>query len=499
MGPACRARRREPRRSVAESVARAIDGEPAAHDVGLVVVAGGVASAYPAIVDLMAAALPHRAVEPSAAPPARQVGRAVGIALACGTVHARPSGRERWHSGDGGRATVKAWLGSVTREQLERVVAIAVASLLVISIASVGQVQAEIDKDKKHEVAARVAAGRHRGDVADRRRSHLDNGRRPRRRPAAVGGSSTTGRNSCGHHGCRAGRGARLRPRDAGRHRQDRQGRHQLQRRRAAATPARSTPCSARPSPARRRTRSTRSRSTSTRPAASGAGRCRSTWSTTAAAGVPEKELAAARTMAEDNKDFISIPGLYTVADYLVSQKVPVFGGRDDPASIAKISPNGIMLTEPLDRPSRRGPVSASTTSTARNHKPCLVHPSSDESGDWNAYESRAEEPHARGRPRVRRHPRVPERLVDGPDASEHRGEPAAKQGLRSGVAAVGQPDRVGVLHPGRGAEPLVPDVDLHVVQRAGRHRPGRQPHGAGRVGQRGGALGARAEGQPSG
>ena len=54
-------------RVVATSVAAAVDAEPRA-DVDLVVVAGGVAARYPALVQLIAEQLPARTVEPTAAP-----------------------------------------------------------------------------------------------------------------------------------------------------------------------------------------------------------------------------------------------------------------------------------------------------------------------------------------------------------------------------------------------------------------------------------------------
>jgi hypothetical protein len=103
--------------------------------------------------------------------------------------------------------------------------------------------------------------------------------------------------------------------------------------------------------------------------------------------GCPEKEAAAARKMADDNKDFMAIPGLYTVADILVDKKIPIFGGRDDPESINKIAPNGIMLTEPLDPSMDAWASFGKYYLDTAHHKPCLFHPSSDESGDWGNYE----------------------------------------------------------------------------------------------------------------
>lgn len=103
--------------------------------------------------------------------------------------------------------------------------------------------------------------------------------------------------------------------------------------------------------------------------------------------GCPEKELAAARKMADDNKDFLVIPGLYTVADHIVKQKIPLFGGRDDPVNIGKIAPNGIGLFEPLDATFEAWASLGKYYLDTARHKACLVHPVSDESGDWNTYE----------------------------------------------------------------------------------------------------------------
>jgi predicted NBD/HSP70 family sugar kinase len=52
---------------IAAALARAITASPDASDAGLIVVAGGIARRYPAIVDLVGAALPARDVVPSAA------------------------------------------------------------------------------------------------------------------------------------------------------------------------------------------------------------------------------------------------------------------------------------------------------------------------------------------------------------------------------------------------------------------------------------------------
>jgi hypothetical protein len=65
--------------TIAVSVARAVDEAKHARDVELVVVAGGLARRHPAMVDLIAAELPARRVEPSAAPPAAKSAAAWGL------------------------------------------------------------------------------------------------------------------------------------------------------------------------------------------------------------------------------------------------------------------------------------------------------------------------------------------------------------------------------------------------------------------------------------
>jgi hypothetical protein len=99
-----------------------------------------------------------------------------------------------------------------------------------------------------------------------------------------------------------------------------------------------------------------------------------------------QKAVAAAKQMADDNKDFLAITGLYSESDYIIPRKIPVFGGRDDPKSMAKAGPNGISILEPVGKMFSAWASMGKNVIDTANHKACFVHPTSDESGDWNYY-----------------------------------------------------------------------------------------------------------------
>jgi hypothetical protein len=104
-------------------------------------------------------------------------------------------------------------------------------------------------------------------------------------------------------------------------------------------------------------------------------------------AGCPEKSAAAAVKMADEEKVFLAVPGLHVVSDYLIGKKIPVFGGRDDPNALAKAGPNGIMLTEAIEPTLEKWAAFGKHYLNSGAHKPCLIHPESGASGDWNDHE----------------------------------------------------------------------------------------------------------------
>lgn len=104
--------------------------------------------------------------------------------------------------------------------------------------------------------------------------------------------------------------------------------------------------------------------------------------------GCPEKAGAAARELVHDEKVFAVIPGLHEVSDYVASQRIPTFIGRDDPASLARIGPNGLGLIQEIEGNLTAWAAFGKNYLNSGAHKPCLIRPEKGVSGDWPLYES---------------------------------------------------------------------------------------------------------------
>ncbi len=110
--------------------------------------------------------------------------------------------------------------------------------------------------------------------------------------------------------------------------------------------------------------------------------------------GCPEKNVAAAIKMADEEKVFLAIPGLDIASDYVISRKVPVWGGRDDPASLEKSGPNGLALFAPADPTLEawasfgKNYLQTGTTKyvsqVAPGNLPCLIRIETGASGNWD-------------------------------------------------------------------------------------------------------------------
>ena len=102
--------------------------------------------------------------------------------------------------------------------------------------------------------------------------------------------------------------------------------------------------------------------------------------------GCPERNLPAAVKMADEEKVFLAVPGLHVESDYIIDRKVPVWGGRDDPASLAKYGPNGFALFEPIE-PTLQAWASFGKHYLKTDNGPnvaCLIRIETGASGNWD-------------------------------------------------------------------------------------------------------------------
>jgi hypothetical protein len=108
--------------------------------------------------------------------------------------------------------------------------------------------------------------------------------------------------------------------------------------------------------------------------------------------GCPEKNVAAAVQMANEANVFLGVPGLDVAADYLIAQKVPTWGGRDLPDSMAKYGPNGLHILQPhdpnLEAWASFGKHFLKSGSTPEVDLPCLIRIESGASGNWDIPEA---------------------------------------------------------------------------------------------------------------
>ncbi|MFA5786824.1 MAG: ABC transporter substrate-binding protein [Actinomycetota bacterium] len=100
--------------------------------------------------------------------------------------------------------------------------------------------------------------------------------------------------------------------------------------------------------------------------------------------GCEEKAGAAAVKLADEDKVFLAIPGLDVESDYIISKKIPVIGGRNDPEPIAKAGPNGISFYEPFEPTFEIWASFGKYYIDTPKHPACLLHPNN---ADWNGRE----------------------------------------------------------------------------------------------------------------
>jgi substrate-binding family protein len=112
----------------------------------------------------------------------------------------------------------------------------------------------------------------------------------------------------------------------------------------------------------------------------------------------PERNLPAAVKMADEEKVFLAIPGLHVESDYIIDRKIPVWGGRDDPASLSKYGPNGFALFEPI-APTLQAWASFGKHYLKTDNGPnaaCLIRIETGASGNWDIPEKMLKEDLAR-------------------------------------------------------------------------------------------------------
>ncbi|MBI4729714.1 MAG: ABC transporter substrate-binding protein [Acidobacteria bacterium] len=104
--------------------------------------------------------------------------------------------------------------------------------------------------------------------------------------------------------------------------------------------------------------------------------------------GCPEKNIAAAVKMAEEDKVFMAIPGLHIESDYIMNKyKIPVFGGREDPKSLARYGPNGLQVLEPTEPTFEAWASFGRYYLKSKEHTPCLIRIESGAAGDFDTAE----------------------------------------------------------------------------------------------------------------
>jgi hypothetical protein len=101
-----------------------------------------------------------------------------------------------------------------------------------------------------------------------------------------------------------------------------------------------------------------------------------------------DRQMASAIKMADQDKVYLAMPGLHVESDYIISKHVPVWGGRDDPASLQKYGPNGFQLTEPItptvDAWASFGRYVLGTTDAKGLEPGCLLRIENGDSGNWD-------------------------------------------------------------------------------------------------------------------